>query len=218
MPQMKKKLPSVFLDREEQKKLVVESVLIVFSVLLALFLNRSAENLKTNNQKKAALERIHKEIHTNNEIIKEWQTRHQLYLKRVDKITGDKNDSLRTLLLKKKYLDIDVITAGKGITNKLISSTAWDAARSTQIMAEFDYTTIETLTGLYQSQAITLDVLNRISEVYFNNSVITSEDTFQATMLKYRLLFNELLIQENNLVQFHYKEALHVLQPYAADH
>ncbi len=212
---MKKSFTSVFLDRNELRKLLLESLLIVFSVLLALFINRTAENLKTRNQKKAALERIYKEIQSNNEIIREWQSRHTLFLKRIDKIITDSNDSLRTGLLSKKYLDIDILTGGKGITNKLISSTAWDAAKSTQIMAEFDYATIETLTGLYQSQIVTLGVLDRITAVYYENSAIHSEVGFEETMLKYRILFNEILIQENNLLQYHYKEALQVLQPYA---
>ncbi len=212
---MKKNPTSLFLDRKEIKKLLLESALIVFSVLLALFINRTAENIKIRNQKRAALEKIYKEVYNNNAITQEWQARHQVFLGRIKKIVSDKNDTLRTVLLQREYIDIDLITNGKGMASNLMSSTAWDAAKSTQIISEFDYETVEVLTTLYQSQAITIDALNKLVELYYDNSVYSNEEGFQKFMLKFQLYFTELLIQERNLIQQRYKEALKALQPYA---
>jgi hypothetical protein len=212
---MKKNRTSLFLDRSEIKKLLLESSLIVFSVLLALFINRTAENIKTQNQKQTALERIYKEAHKNKAVTQEWQVRHQLYFDKISKIVSDKNDSLRILLLKKNYLDIDLITEGKGMTSSMMASRAWDAAKSTQIISEFDYNTVESLTQLYLSQAITLDVYNRMMQLLFDKSVYDNEREFQELMLKLRLYMGELLVQEKGLNEEHYKNALKVLKPYA---
>jgi hypothetical protein len=214
---MKKIATSLFLDRRELKKLLLECLLIVFSVLLALFINRTAENSKTRNQKRVALERIYKEVIKNYAVTQEWQARHQLYLDRTTRFVTNKNDSLRIRLLKKEYLDFDLITDGKGLTSNTMSSTAWDAAKSTQIISEFEYETVETLTRLYQSQQYALDVLNKLVAFYFDNSVFHDETHFQQTMIKLQLLFTELVIQEETLNEDRYQQALKVLQPYAHD-
>jgi hypothetical protein len=214
---MKKNTTSLFPDRKELKKLLLECTLIVFSVLLALFINRTAENSKTRNQKREALERIHKEVSRNYAVTKEWQARHQLYLDRIIKIVSNKNDSLRQRLLRKNYLDIDLITDGRGMASSMMTSTAWDAAKSTQIISEFEYTTVENITQLYLSQAITLDVFNRMMGLLFEKSVYHNEQEFGELMLKLQLYMGELLVQERGLNEEHYKNALNALQPYASN-
>lgn len=214
---MKKNATSSFLDRREFKKLLLESGLIVFSVLLALFINRTAENIKTSNQKKVALERIYKEVHKNYAITQEWQARHQLYLKRITRIVTNKNDSLRIQLLKNEYLNFDLISYGKGMANNMMTSTAWDAAKSTQIISEFEYETVETLTELYLSQAITLDIFNRTMQLLFEEPVYHNEQDFQELMQKFQLYLRELVTQEQTLNEDRYQQALKVLEPYAAN-
>ncbi|MEO0331670.1 MAG: hypothetical protein AAF223_08290 [Bacteroidota bacterium] len=56
---------------KEFKRLLVESALIVFSVLFALFINRYAESQKLRQQKQVALERIVQEMKSNRELIAE---------------------------------------------------------------------------------------------------------------------------------------------------
>ena len=55
----------------------LEGFLIVFSVLFALFIENYVENIKTQKQKKLALDRIKMEVERNSKILSEWITLHQ---------------------------------------------------------------------------------------------------------------------------------------------
>ncbi|HEX8528375.1 MAG TPA: hypothetical protein VF646_00065, partial [Cytophagales bacterium] len=49
--------------------LLAESAMIVFSVLFALFIDRAAEKARMGRQKRIALERIHRELLSNQQLV-----------------------------------------------------------------------------------------------------------------------------------------------------
>ncbi len=55
------------------KKYLADSILIVFSVLFALFINKVYDDHKTEQRKLIALESIQKELTRNNAILTEWK-------------------------------------------------------------------------------------------------------------------------------------------------
>ncbi len=64
------------LNRQNILKMVFESALIIFSVLLALFLNEYRGQLKENQAKKQALQMVKIELKANLETINEWYPYH----------------------------------------------------------------------------------------------------------------------------------------------
>lgn len=119
-----------------------ESALIVFSVLLALYVNRWAENQRTEEQKRVALERIAKELENNQALMKDAHQVHKRILINLEKASLDENDSLRIYLAHQKYFDEKItgfLTNGNPFYRQFPSSTSWNAAEATGIVAEFDY-------------------------------------------------------------------------------
>ncbi len=91
------------------KKYFAEGILIVFSVLFALFINRVAENHKTEQRKNVAIESILQELHRNKEVIANWKTIHTEFGNRVKEVALGRNDSLKALMTEQKFVSFDVL-------------------------------------------------------------------------------------------------------------
>jgi hypothetical protein len=82
------------------KKYLAEGVLIVFSVLFALFINKLFDDYKTNESKTIAIESIRKELHRNAGILKNWKEQHIEVRNRITDILEGQNDSLENGIIK----------------------------------------------------------------------------------------------------------------------
>ena len=178
--------------------LLVESALIVFSVLFALFIGRAAENAKTERQKRVALERIHNELVTNHALVTDVMARHRVMLATLNRVVSNKDDTLRRLIMQKEYLDFQLLTGGKSIYPRFPARTSWEAALSTGIMTEFDYGVIEALTDVYSSQeTISQMTLQKIIDDLYD---VEAPDRGRK-LIKLKLEFEELISQEWTLLE-----------------
>ena len=191
-------------------KLLTDGLLIIFSVLFALFINRYAENAKTEKKKEIAIERIEKELLRNQAIITGWTEQHAKIKARIVNIVNDKQDSLRLEMLKYPMLRFDMLIE-KSLVDDFITNTAWQAARSTDIISEFDYDLILKLTNAYSLQEIIMDkTLMKLLDLYFDTEA-HNMDNFDPTLLQLQLRFQELVGQEH-LMQQLYREAIDELR------
>ncbi|MGB0892589.1 MAG: hypothetical protein ACPGUU_09575 [Flavobacteriaceae bacterium] len=192
------------------KKYFSEGVLIVFSVLFALFINRMSENYSTQERKKVAIENIKKELKNNYNILKGWQKNHTLMNANISKIVEGKNDSLKEQLNKGNYLNFGLLTNGKSLINSVLSDTAWETAKATNIISEFDFNTIQKLTQTYKMQHVLSEktILN-ITNLFFSSEA-HQMDKLDNTLLQFSLRFNELVGQEQTL-DYMYKNTLEFL-------
>jgi hypothetical protein len=176
--------------------LLVESALIVFSVLFALFIDRATETAKTGRQKRVALERMQHELLANHQLLTDVLVRHRRVVRNLNRVLGNERDSLRTKLLQKGYIDFMLLSDGQSIYPRLPTSTSWEAALSTGIVAELDYGVVEALTLVYSSQEF-------ITGKTFQNIVDDLYDVEAANperkLLKLKLEFEELIAQEESL-------------------
>lgn len=134
------------------KRLLVESALIVFSVLFALFINRYAENQKVEQQKQVALERIVEEMKSNRRIIDSAVQIHQVALKNLLRASVDEQDTLRIYLVDRGYFDPDafgLLLNNASFFPEIPKSTSWDATATTGIIAEFEYREVTAFTEVY---------------------------------------------------------------------
>ena len=136
------------------KKYFAESSLIVFSVLFALFINKLFDDYKTNEKKTTALESIEKELSGNSAILSDWKEHHIKIRTQITEIVEGRNDSIKTELLKYKFLNIGVLTNNKSLIDDILTNTAWESAKSTGIISEFDFETIQKLTHVYSMQEV----------------------------------------------------------------
>src|SRR5688572_26243372 len=134
------------MKKEEVNKLLLESGLIIFSVLFALFIDRLAENHKTEQQKNVALERIRNELTSNLALVKAVLPVHEQILRKLTQAVSTPDDTFRLQLLRKGYLDFSLLAEGHSIYPRLPTNSSWEAAQATGIMAELDYRTVEACT------------------------------------------------------------------------
>ncbi|QNL20707.1 hypothetical protein HZR84_01665 [Hyphobacterium sp. CCMP332] len=189
------------------KKYLAEGFLIVFSVLFALFINQLVEDYKTKKRKIIALESIHKELVQNEEILTKWRDKHVEIRNRISSIMSGEMDSLKIELMQYDYLNLGVLTNNESLIDAILTSTAWESARSTGIVSEFDFETTQKLTHVYSMQQnITDKTLMKIIDYYFDSDAHDLKE-IDRTLLQFQLRFSELTGQEN-LMAFLYAEAI----------
>ena len=199
------------MNSKDWKNYLLEGALIVFSVLLALFLNQMAENIKTKHAKETAVDGIQKELERNLSIVQEWNKRHSEILDLVSALRSGKRDSLKQRLQNGQLFKIQLITNNKSIIDANLSNTAWETAKSTQIIAEFRYETVEKLTDVYALQDILINTtLKKITDTYFDRRT-HNLDNLEATLTQFQLGFAEMIGQENLITEL-YREAIEELK------
>lgn len=192
------------------KRYFGEGTLIIFSVLFALFINKAFDSYQTQRQKTIAIESIQKELYRNQVIIKRWKEQHVTIRNRITDILTGKNDSLKTEFEKYSYFNLGLLTNNESLMDAFLTNTAWEAAKSTGIIAEFDFNTTQKLTHVYTMQkVITERSMMKIIDYYFETSSheITNLDQI---MVQFQLRFWELTGQEELMVSL-YEEALEAL-------
>ena len=138
-------------------KLLLDGLLIVFSVLFALYINRLSENAKMAGKKSVAMERLKKELLKNEAIIEIWYDEHSTIRDKITKVVENEQDSLRIQLLQYEYLNLGVLTGDKSLIEAVLTDVSWEAAKATDIIAELDYELVEKLTHAYTMQQHLID-------------------------------------------------------------
>jgi hypothetical protein len=193
------------------KKYLIDGVLIVFSVLFALFINNLAENIKVNKQKRVAIKSIQKELERNAEIMKSWHPRHKATMEKINDILEGRNDSLKNEFFKYQFLNLSLLTEDESLMDAFLTSTAWETAKATQIISEFDFETTQHLTFVYRMQkVITEKSMMKILDYYFDREAHNLEQ-LEPTLIQFQLRFSELVGQEA-VIQDFYEEAINHLK------
>ena len=183
----------------QTKKLFIEGVLIVFSVLFALFLSQVAENQKTRKEKEKALEYIHQELSDNKDILTGWIYYHGKTRERLRKMVSDPNDSVRSELKASGRIDFEIITDGNNLIDVLLTKTAWEAAKSTNIASEIEFEQVQQLTRIYSLQDILMEnITGKFLDIYMDRDTHKIEN-LETTLIQLNLIINEMVGQEETL-------------------
>ena len=189
------------------KKLIAEGLLIVFSVLFALLIDKLFDDYKTVQKKSIAIESIHKELSQNAVILDEWRQHHLKIRDRVSEMAQGRNDSLKNELLKYDFFNLAVLTDNQSLIDAILTDTAWESAKSTGIISEFEFETTQSLTQVYSMQKeLTQNTMAKILDYYFDSSAHDMEQLDQI-LIQFQLRFWELTGQEILLTEL-YKTAI----------
>ncbi len=187
-------------------------MLIVFSVLFALFINKMAADARENKDVRIAKESIRQELEQNAWVLKRWKKQHIEIRNRLTGILEGKNDSLKNELLQYEFLNLGVLTGNQSLMDAFLTDTAWESAKTTGILSAFDFETTQQLTRVYTLQRVlTTRTLSQILDLYFDRSAHDMADLNQ-TLIQFQLRFWELTGQEELMVQL-FDEALTALNP-----
>jgi hypothetical protein len=194
----------------KKSKYLADGLLIVFSVLFALFIDKMYDNNKTFHRKEIALTNVKNEVFRNKEVIEEWHKNHVIILDRLNSLLGGKNDSLRNEIQKKEFLDFGLLLGEEGFMNEILFNTSWETIKSTGIIAEFDFDTTQQLTSVYLTQDWLVEkTLPKLADVLYIEAPSTQNTT--RALVQLSILFNDLTHQENALID-NYIKALEKLK------
>lgn len=197
--------------RSNFRKYLGDGLLIVFSVLFALFINKLAEDRETNQRKKIALESIKKELQRNSKIVLGWKEDHAKISNRLQAIITGQNDSLKDALIKNDYLNLGMLTENKSLIESFLSNTSWESAKASGIVAEFDFETTQRLTAVYGlQQELGDETIRGILDLYFSRDSHKMEE-LELTLNQFMLRFYELVGQESLMEQL-YNDAISAVE------
>ncbi len=193
------------------KKHLGEGSLIIFSVLFALFINKAFEGYQTQKRKEVALKSITQELYRNEAILKRWKEQHLVIRDLLTDLISGKNDSLKQELAKYEYLNLGLVTNDQSLIDAFLTSTAWESAKHTGIIAEFDFEVTQKLTHVYKMQDVLTDrTLAQIFDYYFDTDS-HDIDNLDQILVQFQLRFWELSGQEALMVTL-YAEALEAVK------
>ncbi len=185
------------------KKYLAEGFLIVFSVLFALLINKLFDDYKTLQKKEVAIESIKKELNRNALVIQDWKTKHVNIRDKLVSINNGDNDNIKSELLKNKIFDLGILTNQESLIDNTLTKTAWESAKSTGIVAEFDFETTEILTQVYSLQDLIIDkTISELLNFYFDTET-HNLDNLEQTLIQFQLRFWELTGQEELMIHLY---------------
>ncbi len=166
--------------RLNYKKYLAEGFLIVFSVLFALFINKMYDDHQTQKKKNIALAGIVQELHRNKAILAAWKSRHEKIRDRISGVIEGRGDSLRAELKQYDYLNLGILTNGESLVDDILTSTAWESAKTTGVISEFDFETTQKLTHVYTMQEVLMEsTMAKILDYYFNSEEALLAELFE---------------------------------------
>ncbi len=160
--------------KRDWKEYLGESILIVFSVLLALivteFLNERHEKETTRN----VLKNVVAELQHNKTAIKEVQQYNLLVLTKIDSVLVSKE--LQDKLVTNDEFQLKMI-APQGALYRFLDDEAWAVVKNSGIITKVDIETIASLTKVYEDQARMMKVEDEVAKVILSRE---SRDPKQA--------------------------------------
>ncbi|HAW78246.1 MAG TPA: hypothetical protein DCX27_00015, partial [Balneola sp.] len=156
-------------------------------------------------------ESIEQELLRNQSILKNWKEKHIAIRDRISSILEGESDSLKMELLKFNYLNLGILTDNESLIDAILIDTAWESARSTGIVSEFDFETTQKLTLVYSMQDVLTDrTIAKILDYYFDTNSHDMKN-LERILVQFQLRFWELTGQEE-LMMTVYQDALEQLE------
>lgn len=148
---------------KKYKEYLLEALLIVFSVLLALFLNEHRENVKIEKALSKSLDNIKNELIINKQVIDSIIPYHGQVLTNIDSALHNETylNELHSTFGPKFFM-----LAPKGLFQETLNSTAWQTTMLNPNVSNIDNRLLQLLTKTYAQQELTyaqmLDIINKI--------------------------------------------------------
>jgi len=163
-----------------------DSLLIVFSVLLALFLTEGVNKLHQRRNTKDLLRNVASELRNNKKAILEMQKYNLKVLSKIDSALTSK--IIQDSLISNDEFHLNII-APAGVLFRYMEDDAWTIAKSNNIMSRIDIESISILTKIYKDLERIMKVEDEVAKVVFDR---TSRDPRQvhATLVLIRDIYH----------------------------
>jgi len=178
-------------------RISIEALLIVFSVLLALFLNDRWQTSRETEAGRRQLEGIRSELEENRRIVESWLKRHAEIAERVAALRAAGSD--RKLVVINHQLQLDVVF-GQSLIDSMLRSPSWEAAKTTGLVRMFQPELVNRLADVYSMQEEgPMRSLERIAGLLFDRAS-HDEAQVEQTLVLLEIHLGELIGQEHLLL------------------
>lgn len=186
--------------------IAVEALLIVLSILMALFVNEWREGRRIEAATRTSLANIHAEIERNLASVRRERPYHAATLARIDSFLSAPTDIPEGTAAFAIIREL----APDGLRPPLVQSTAWETARASQSL-RIDYDLRYRLATVYKTQQVGVEAtVPALLEALLNRDNLDPARTPLPTIRLMRILMQELVAQERTLEEI-YGNALDVL-------
>ena len=162
------------------KEYAGESLLIIFSVLLALVLTEFINNIHDKNETRDLLNNIRNELIANKKAETEQYAYHQRVLRSID-------SALVRTDLQKKIVSNDEFhlkyIAPHGVLYRYLDDIAWEVAKNHNISSRIGFKTIKLLTYIYEDQARIMKAEDEIAKVFLSRDAGKVENAHATLIL-----------------------------------
>ena len=162
------------------KEYLGESILIIFSVLLALIVTEYINKLHERENTRSLLKNIIVELNHNKKAIHEMQVYNLQVLEKIDSALLNKN--LQTELVSNDEFHLNVI-APQGVLFRYLDNEAWTVAKNNNILSKIDIETSSILTKLYEDQDRIGKVEDEVARVIFDRASRDPKQVHQTLIL-----------------------------------
>lgn len=162
------------------KEYIGESLLIVFSVFLALFFTEVINSQHEKNETKELIHNIRTELIRNKQYTAEQYTYDQKVLKLIDSALT--NPQFQKRIVSDDEFHLNYI-APAGVLYRYLDNIAWDVAKSHNILSKIDFKEASLLTRIYDEQSRIMKVEDEVAKVMFNSESRKTQNAHATLML-----------------------------------
>lgn len=193
---------SVF-AKENLTRYALEAILIVFSVLLALFLDSVLEDRREARIIDELTSHIADEMKSNLAIVDEWLPYHRTVIGEIDRYLA--SDELLQSLLISDGIDYGRLME-KGLIQDFYSNSSWQLAQQSEITSRIEFDVSYAISQAYLSQQNVNRTVRRFSDFFFARQTHDPEQLVTSLRILRNLL--QELAGQQDVLQYNYREAL----------
>jgi hypothetical protein len=197
---------STVFSKSNLAKYTLEATLIVFSVLLALFLDQVLTERRELQAVDELVEYITEEISGNIKVVNKWLPYHESVIAKIDMHLT--STELQMNLISDAGIDYFVLMED-GVLQDFYSVSAWQLALQSEIITKLDIGTTQKISNGYYSQKHVDSTLQRLIDFTFSREAMDKAQLVHSLTLLRRLM-QELVGQEYTLRR-NYEKALSTL-------
>jgi len=160
------KLPEVLI-RRNWKEYAGESLMIIFSVLLALILTEIFNKIHENKQTREIIAALRQEIMDNKSKEEQQYLYHLQVLKNIDSALANPGFAQRFIHDGEINNHLEPI-ADSGVVSKDLNDVAWQVAKQANIFSKIDFSTYSLLTDIYNNQERITKSEDEIAKVFLS--------------------------------------------------
>ncbi len=201
--------PEVIIVRN-WKEYLGESLLIIFSVTLAIILTEVFTKIHENNQTHEVLRELRQELINNNESEEIQYKYHVMVLNNIDSALHDEK-------FRKRFLDSGLvhltIIAPDGVLRKDLNDIAWQIAKQNDILSKLNLKTYRLLTDIYDNQAKIVKSEDEIGKLLLSFESRKPENA-KATLILMKDIYIAWAVERAPALLDKYKKAIDALSNY----